>query len=202
MAFSLFRAVPAILFFASLASCTRTLRICNYYAPLVFLSWDIKLNAYLPPDRALAQNGCLMETFLPTWSGALYAGLAPNGRDALDPEWRIYDTKVEFTFDGYDGLDYFDVDLEHGVSVPVMIYAGDAAGGCGVDKLPDCPAALQRVNKDGRIVQCRRLAAEVPEYFRKGCPDMYVTANDGAQGTKVGTSQLEYIDVVIGVKMD
>jgi hypothetical protein len=93
-------------------------------------------------------------------------GLYCNGATAASPQ-----TLAEFTFDGANGDDYYDVSDVDGFNIPVTITpVGGAApdpnnkyrcgvAGCGVDMNADCPAALQQKDSSGRIVGCNSACA-------------------------------------------
>ena len=81
--------------------------------------------------------------------------------------------------------------------MPVMVTVGDKQGGCPIDKLIDCPVEWQMARSaDGPIVQCRNpQTPEAVEYFREGCPDVYVLCDDPE--TKVATDP-QQMDIRVG----
>ncbi|KAJ4732067.1 hypothetical protein LUZ62_008329, partial [Rhynchospora pubera] len=82
-------------------------------------------------------------------------------------------TLIEFTLDGSDGKDFYDVSLVDGYNLPVMVEAsggsnGCAATGCVVDLNSRCPTEL-RIG-EGKSAACRSAceAFSKPEYCCSG----------------------------------
>ncbi|XP_027355016.1 thaumatin-like protein 1b [Abrus precatorius] len=122
-------------------------------------------------------------------------------------------TLAEFTLNGADGLDFYDVSLVDGYNLPMLIVAkggtrgGCSATGCLVDLNGGCPADLKvaRVNGTGRSVACRSAceafgdpryccseAFSTPDtcspsvysqFFKHACPRAYSYAYDDKTST-------------------
>ena len=110
---------------------------------------------------------------------AFYVGSTPNHRGMGAK--RDADTKTEFTLNGYSGHAYFDIDVERGVSVPVLAtdVHGEAYAGCSADKMKTCPQAWRHYHSDGRLDQCKNTQTlDAIRFFRQGCPDWYVLSDD------------------------
>ncbi|KAA0052982.1 thaumatin-like protein 1b isoform X1 [Cucumis melo var. makuwa] len=82
-----------------------------------------------------------------------------NGNGATPPA-----TLTEFTLNGANGLDFYDVSLVDGYNVPMLITPQDGTGGgncttigCATDLNSECPAELRVVLSDGveRSVACK-----------------------------------------------
>lgn len=91
-------------------------------------------------------------------------------------------TLAEFTLNGADGLDFYDVSLVDGYNLPMLIVAKDgtrggcSATGCLVDLNGGCPAELRvaRVNGSRGSVACRS-ACEAFGDPRFCCSEAYST---------------------------
>ncbi|KGN61916.1 thaumatin-like protein 1 isoform X2 [Cucumis sativus] len=122
-------------------------------------------------------------------------------------------TLAEFTLNGADGLDFYDVSLVDGYNIPMLIVAkggrrgGCAATGCLVDLNGACPSELRVAHSGGggRSVACRSAceafnapqfccseAFSTPdtcrpsvysEYFKHACPRAYSYAYDDKTST-------------------
>jgi len=71
-------------------------------------------------------------------------------------------TLAEFTLNGAQGLDYYDVSLVDGFNLPMLITSSDgepSPDNCGnqacIDLNTVCPSALQEVNASGKVVACK-----------------------------------------------
>lgn len=134
--------------------------------------------------------------------------VACNGAGAKPPA-----TLVEFTLNGAEGLDFFDVSLVDGFNLPVVVVPRGGAGrgacgptGCLVDLNGACPAGLRvAAGARGRRVACRSAcealgdprfccseAYSTPEtcgpseyslYFKRACPRSYSYAYDDTTST-------------------
>ncbi|XP_062177234.1 thaumatin-like protein 1b isoform X2 [Alnus glutinosa] len=87
-------------------------------------------------------------------------------------------TLAEFTLNGADGLDFYDVSLVDGYNLPMLVVARGTRGGCGatgclVDLNGACPKEL-RVASGGRVVACRS-ACEALGDPRLCCSGAYST---------------------------
>ena len=131
------------------------------------------------------------------WAGAFYIGLLPNEPELGDR--RTHDSKVEFGIKVYNEWDHFDLDVEHGMSAPVIIYGGEKSVGCGLDKLATCPEEWVVRDDYNNPVQCRGdLSPEGLQYLRDGCVDMY-TQKDGNENKAAAPLTME---AVIGVNSE
>ncbi|KAL0536066.1 hypothetical protein IC582_024998 [Cucumis melo] len=120
-------------------------------------------------------------------------------------------TLAEFTLNGADGLDFYDVSLVDGYNIPMLIVAkggtrgGCAATGCLVDLNGGCPSELRVGHSGGRSVACRSAceafnapqfccseAFSTPDtcrpsvyslYFKHACPRAYSYAYDDKTST-------------------
>ncbi|KAK4544614.1 hypothetical protein LTR36_004186 [Oleoguttula mirabilis] len=184
---------------ASTVSST-VIHICNHYVDEVHLSWDVSAPEMRQPvHTVLLYDQCVDEQMLPGWSGAFFAGLVNNSHAVGG--WRNFDTKVEFSINPADGVDWFDVSHIAGFSLPMIVSGGDVVAGCAVDKLINCPVGWQaRPSPDGPVVQCRNDGSQAAyDFFVFKCPNTYVRFNDDAQGTKAATGSPNYLDVSIGL---
>ncbi|KAI9701747.1 MAG: hypothetical protein M1820_006375 [Bogoriella megaspora] len=110
---------------------------------------------------------------------AFYVSRTPNPEIA-GPK-RTHDTKMEFLMRGHGGHMYFDVDVEKGVSIPMIAtdLFGPMKSGCGVDKLATCPEQWKHYGSDGLPDQCLNWqTSDSIGYFRDSCPGWYVMWND------------------------
>jgi hypothetical protein len=120
--------------------------------------------------------------------------VGPDANDASVGSKRDSNTKVEFTMKGYAGKTFFDVDVEKGFTVPVMMsdLGGTAESGCSVDKLADCPDNL----KEGDSICKNDQSSSAIKYYREDCPHWYVQSDD--KQTTVPISKKMIIWVVAG----
>ncbi|KAJ1693093.1 hypothetical protein LUZ63_009791 [Rhynchospora breviuscula] len=127
-------------------------------------------------------------------------------------------TLIEFTLDGSDNKDFYDVSLVDGYNLPVMVEAsggsnGCAATGCVVDLNSRCPTEL-RIG-EGKSAACRSAceAFSKPEYccsgefgtpdkcqpsvysqvFKSACPRSYSYAYDDASSTFTCVGPADYV---------
>lgn len=96
-------------------------------------------------------------------------------------------TLAEFTLDGADGKDFYDVSFVDGYNVPMTItpvggatpIAGNqywcGSAGCGTDLNTNCPTALQQKDAGGQIVACKS-ACEAFNTDQYCCRGNYATA--------------------------
>ncbi|CAH9143180.1 unnamed protein product [Cuscuta epithymum] len=131
-----------------------------------------------------------------------------NGNGAQPPA-----TLAEFTLNGSDGLDFFDVSLVDGYNLPMLVApTGGAQGhpncteiGCAVDMDRVCPAELRLLDGRRKVVGCKSacFAFGTPEYccsgsyatpdtcrpsnyavnFKSACPRAYSYAYDDSTST-------------------
>ncbi|KAG8913746.1 hypothetical protein FRC02_005327 [Tulasnella sp. 418] len=123
---------------------------------------------------------------------------------------------AEFTLSAAGGLDFYDVSLVDGSNIPMRITtsASCPVAECIADLNIDCPAALRKIDGNGRTVGCKSDClvdpnpqdsasccsgshkkpetcpiSGVPNYnfFKTGCPRSYVYAYDESSGTALFT---------------
>ncbi|XP_073026687.1 thaumatin-like protein 1 [Primulina eburnea] len=120
-------------------------------------------------------------------------------------------TLAEFTLNGADGLDFYDVSLVDGYNLPMLVVPknGDRGNctvtGCIADLNAACPSDLKVTNDDGASVACKSAceAFEDPQYccsgeyatpdtcrptayselFKNACPRAYSYAYDDGSST-------------------
>lgn len=128
-----------------------------------------------------------------------------SGSGAVPPA-----TLAEFTLNGANGMDFFDVSLVDGYNLPLVIAPQGGSGpnctktGCAVDLNGLCPSEL-RITSDGGSVACKSAcdAFQQPQYccsgaygspdtckpssysqiFKKACPTAYSYAYDDKTST-------------------
>ncbi|KAI7756781.1 hypothetical protein M8C21_014452, partial [Ambrosia artemisiifolia] len=131
-----------------------------------------------------------------------------NGRGAVPPA-----TLAEFTLNGANGLDFYDVSLVDGYNLPMMVVPqGETGGNCNVtgciaDLNKNCPAELRLTGAGdgGESVACRSACeafgdpmyccsgehstpqtcnpTSYSEYFKTACPTAYSYAYDDGSST-------------------
>ncbi|XP_057973176.1 thaumatin-like protein 1b [Malania oleifera] len=130
-----------------------------------------------------------------------------KGQNALPPA-----TLAEFTLDGADGLDFFDVSLVDGYNLPMLVAPQGGSGanctstGCVVDLNGACPEALKVTSADGKEGVACKSACEAfgdaqyccsgayntpdtckpssySDIFKKACPTAYSYAYDDKTST-------------------
>ncbi|KAI4386815.1 hypothetical protein MLD38_004715 [Melastoma candidum] len=130
-----------------------------------------------------------------------------SGAGAVPPA-----TLAEFTLDGANGLDFYDVSLVDGYNLPMLVAPQGGKGGncsitgCVADLNPGCPKELQ-VEGDGMSVACKSACeafgdaqyccsgsystpstckpSAYSEFFKSACPKAYSYAYD--DGTSIFT---------------
>ncbi|KAJ3692790.1 hypothetical protein LUZ60_011885 [Juncus effusus] len=135
-----------------------------------------------------------------------------NGAGAAPPA-----TLIEFTLDGNDGKDFYDVSLVDGYNLPVMVEAsggsnGCASTGCVVDLNAKCPSELKTGEGGGEACRSACEAFGKPEYccsgdygtpdkcqpsvysqlFKTACPRSYSYAYDDASSTFTCVGAADY----------
>ena len=198
MMYALISTLLAALLFVNPAFGTMV-NIQNNYAPEIHIDWDVNRDSgFDPPGHLVIPYGETASQELVTgWAGAFYIGLVPNMVE--DGEWRTHDSKVEFSIKTVDEWDHFDMDIEHGMSAPAIIFAGEKSAGCGLDKLATCPPPWTMYDDNNWPVQCRSdLSPEADAYFRQGCEDMYIHHDDHRNKAAAPAT----IDVKIGVSAE
>uniref|UniRef100_A0A0A0L4Z5 Thaumatin-like protein n=1 Tax=Cucumis sativus TaxID=3659 RepID=A0A0A0L4Z5_CUCSA len=100
-----------------------------------------------------------------------------NGKGAVPPA-----TLAEFTLNGANGLDFYDVSLVDGYNVPMLITPQDGTGGgnctttgCATDLNSECPSELRVAASDGNE---KSVASSNP-----ACPQAYSYAYDDGTST-------------------
>ncbi|KAF5768992.1 putative Thaumatin family [Helianthus annuus] len=141
-----------------------------------------------------------------------------NGSGAAPPA-----TLAEFTLNGANGMDFYDVSLVDGYNLPMMVVPqGESGGNCNVtgcmaDLNKNCPAELRLTGAgdDGESVACRSAceafgdpmyccsgAYSTPqtcnptsfsEYFKTACPTAYSYAYDDGTSTFTCSSSPNYV---------
>ncbi|XP_019152962.1 PREDICTED: thaumatin-like protein 1b [Ipomoea nil] len=122
-------------------------------------------------------------------------------------------TLAEFTLDGHDGMDFYDVSLVDGYNLPMLVAPRGGSGsggnctntGCMADLIGACPAALKLTSSAGQSVGCKSAceafgephyccsgAYQTPdtckpsaysEVFKNACPRAYSYAYDDKSST-------------------
>ncbi|KAF8049519.1 hypothetical protein N665_2190s0006 [Sinapis alba] len=132
-----------------------------------------------------------------------------SGAGAKPPATLGLSISAEFTLNGSDNLDFYDISLVDGYNVPMMIVPRGGAGkcnatGCAVDLNGVCPTQL-KVTVDGVAVACKSAceafgtlenccsgafgtldkceASEYSAFFKKACPTAYSYAYDDGTST-------------------
>ncbi|KAI4325422.1 hypothetical protein MLD38_030825 [Melastoma candidum] len=128
-----------------------------------------------------------------------------SGAGAIPPA-----TLVEFTLNGADGLDFYDVSLVDGYNLPLLVVPrGGTSGncsvtGCAADLNASCPKELQ-VEGNGKHVACKSACdafrdaqyccsgsfstpssckpSKYSEFFKSACPKAYSYAYDDGTST-------------------
>jgi hypothetical protein len=106
------------------------------------------------------------------------------------------DTLVEFTLTAGMSSDWYDISLVDGFTIPAAILQLDSpwtpdpsyvVGGplgadqicgspvCAVDLLPNCPAASQKKDANGKVTNCQSgpKGSDAAKYMKAGCPTSY-----------------------------
>ncbi|OMO63475.1 hypothetical protein COLO4_32425 [Corchorus olitorius] len=129
-------------------------------------------------------------------------------------------TLVEFTIDGSNNTDYYDVSLVDGYNVPLVVNAVGGLGdcqyaGCFMDLNTSCPAELRIIDSGGSIVACKSacLAFATSEFcctgnhatpetclptnysklFKNACPTVYTYPYDDDNGTMMTCMRSDYL---------
>uniref|UniRef100_A0A8R1DZE5 Thaumatin-like protein n=1 Tax=Caenorhabditis japonica TaxID=281687 RepID=A0A8R1DZE5_CAEJA len=138
-----------------------------------------------------------------------------NGAGGVPPA-----SLAEFTLNGHEGKDFYDVSLVDGYNIPVLIepQGGDGcqrAGGCIRSMNDECPADLAVKGLNGNTVACKSacLAYNTDEYccrgefgtpdkchrsavaqqFKNACPTAYSYAYDDASSTFTCQNSATYV---------
>ena len=176
--------------------------ICNWLDEDVYVSWNVNSADMRKPEaRKLEPHGCWVEELEPTFSGSFSTGLRNNTECPAVGYKRDRDTKTEISNIPEKLALAFDVDLEKGASVPIVVRMPSADGnttvraGCSVDKLAACPPEMQ-IWEDDKLVNCVRNddSPASLDFFRHGCPDIYVQPDDH-QAMKTGEGPVAYVDI-------
>ncbi|KAG9146523.1 hypothetical protein Leryth_022587 [Lithospermum erythrorhizon] len=129
-----------------------------------------------------------------------------SGGGAIPPA-----TLAEFTLNGHDNMDFYDVSLVDGYNLPMVVVPQGGSGdkcstiGCFVDLNEACPPELKMVSSDGERVACKSACeafgedeyccsgaygkpetckpSEYSELFKKACPTAYSYAYDDGSST-------------------